>query len=260
MSLELKLEETMMRNRILQYMSVATLGFIEACVAVNAADDKKPAGKDGFVAIFDGETLDGWEVSAKQGEKAWTVGNGYIAGDGDKGGRGYLVYAEDKELANFELKLSYRFPELGKHANSGISIRAVKDKTRKRDFQAYHADLGHVGIGKEVLGAWDFHTPGREEHRCFRGDSLVIAEDDKPTITPIADGLKLEDIVKNGWNSVHIIAKGNKFQLFINGELSSEFTENLPEERRLKRGMLQLQIHDPGMIVHFKDIQLKVLK
>jgi hypothetical protein len=260
MNLKLKLEEIMMRNRILQCMSVATLGFMAACVAVNAADDKKLTSKDGFVSIFDGKTLDGWEVSSKKGEKAWTVENGYIAADGDKGGRGYLVYAEDKELADFELKLSYRFPKVGKHANSGISIRAVKDKTRNRDFQTYHADLGHVGIGKEVLGAWDFHTPGREEHRCFRGDSLVIAEDDKPTITPIADGLKLEDIKKNDWNTVHIIAKGNKFQLFINGKLSSKFTENLPEEKRLKKGMLQLQLHDPGMIVHFNDIQLKVLK
>ena len=162
MNLELKLEETMMRNRILQCMSVATLGFMAACVAVNAADDKKPAGKDGFVSIFDGETLDGWEVSSRKGEKAWTVENGYIAGDADKGGRGYLVYAKD--------------------------------------------------------------------------------------------------IKKNDWNTVHIIAKGNKFQLFINGKLSSEFTENLPEERRLKKGMMQFQLHDLGMIVHFKDVQLKILK
>ena len=33
----------------------------------------------------------------------------------------------------------------------------------------------------------------------------------------------------------------------------------LPVERRLLKGMLQLQLHDPGMIVHFKDVRLKVL-
>jgi hypothetical protein len=241
-----------------RFMCAAMLG-LSACVAIQAADEKKGA-DDGFVSIFDGKTLDGWEVSSKKGEKAWAVVDGCISGDGDKGGRGYLVYTKDKELANFELKLSYRFPKVGKHANSGVSIRAVKDKTRKRDFQAYHADLGHVGIGKQVLGAWDFHTPGRREHRCFRGDSLVIGENDKPTITPIKDGLKLEDIKKNDWNTLHIIANGNTFQMFINGKLSSEFTENLPEEKRLKKGMLQFQLHDPGMIVHFKDIQLKILK
>jgi putative heme-binding domain-containing protein len=213
----------------------------------------------GFVSIFDGKTLAGWEPSSAKGEKAWTVKDGVIRGDGDHGGRGYLVYVRDKELANFELKLSYRFPKPGR-ANSGISIRAVPDKTGRRDFQCYHADLGHLGIGKKVLGAWDFHTPGRKEHRCFRGDSLVISETDKPTITPVKDALREEDIKKGDWNDVHIIASSNRFQLYINGKLASEFTENLPAAKRLHKGMIQLQLHDPGMIVEFKNIRLKVLK
>ncbi len=50
----------------------------------------------------------------------------------------------------------------------------------------------------------------------------------------------------------------NKFK--INGKLASEFTENLPEAKRLTKGMIQLQLHDPGMIVEFKNIYLKVLK
>ena len=56
------------------------------------------------------------------------------------------------------------------------------------------------------------------------------------------------------------MAKGNNFKLFINGKLSSEFTEHLPEAKRLKKGMIQFQLHDPGMIVHFKDLSLKILK
>ena len=46
----------------------------------------------------------------------------------------------------------------------------------------------------------------------------------------------------------------------INDKLASEFTEHLPTEKRLHRGMIQLQVHDPGMIVQFKDIRLKILK
>ncbi len=187
---------------------------------------------------------------------AWTVQDGIIVGNGDKG-RGYLIYAPNKNVADLELKFSYRFPGKG---NSGVSIRAIHDKTRKRDFQSYHADIGHLGIGKNVMGAWDFHTPGRREHRCFRGDRLVIGKDDKPTITPIEGALTAADIKKGDWNHVHIIAKGNNFKLFINTKLSSEFTEHLPEVKRLKKGMIQFQLHDPGMIVHFKDLYLKVLK
>ncbi len=214
------------------------------------------AGKDGFVSIFDGKTLKGWEAMPARTAPAWMVQDGIIVGNGDKG-RGYLTYSPNKEVADLEMKFRYRFPGKG---NSGVSIRAIVDKTRKRDFQSYHADLGHLGIGKNVMGAWDFHTPGRKEHRCFRGDKWVIGEDDKPTITAIKDALTAADIRKGDWNSVHIIAKGNNFKLFINGKLSSEFTEHLPETKRLKKGMIQLQLHDPGMIVHFKDLRLKLIK
>lgn len=192
-------------------LCIALLALLTACLP--SADD------DGFVSIFDGKTLDGWEVSEKKVEKAWTVKDGVIHGDGDHGGRGYLVYTKNKDLANFELTFTYRFPKPG-HANSGVSIRAVNDETGKRDFKCYHADLGHVGIGKQVLGAWDFHTPGRREHRCFRGDSLTIAENDEPTIIPVENGLSIDEIKKGDWNDVHVIADGNRFKFYINGKLA----------------------------------------
>jgi len=214
------------------------------------------AAKDGFVSMFDGKTLKGWEATPVKIAPAWTVQDGMIVGNGDKG-RGYLTYTANKNVADLELKFSYRFPGKG---NSGVNIRAIPDKTRRRDFQSYHADLGHLGIGKNVMGAWDFHTPGRREHRCFRGDRLVIAENDQPTITPIKNALTAADIRKGDWNHVHILVEGNRFQLFINGKLSSEFTEHLPQAKRLQSGMIQLQLHDPGMIVQFRDLQLKVLK
>ena len=88
----------------------------------------------------------------------------------------------------------------------------------------------------------------------------MIGKDDKPTITSVKNGLKVSDIKKGQWNDVHIIAKGNNFKLYINSKLSSEFTEHLPLAKRLKSGMIQLQLHDPGMVVEFKKIKLKVLK
>ena len=228
----------------------ANLLFVVIITTAQAAE------KDGFVSMFDGKTLKGWEATPARTAGAWTVKDGMIVGNGDKG-RGYLTFAANKNVADLEMKFSYRFPGKG---NSGVNIRSIRDKTRRRDFQSYHADLGHLGIGKNVMGAWDFHTPGRREHRCFRGDRLVIAKDDKPTITPIEGTLTAADIRKGAWNAVHIIAKGNNFKLYINGKLSSEFTEHLPQAKRLKSGMIQLQLHDPGMIVHFKDLKLKVLK
>jgi hypothetical protein len=209
--------------------------------------------ESGFTKMFDGKSLDGWSVVPAKAAMAWTVKDGMVIGDGDKG-RSYLVY-ENRQIADFELRFSYRFPGDG---NSGVSIRARIDETKKRSFQSYHADLGHVGIGKQVLGAWDFHTPGRREHACFRGDRLVIDKHDQPTVTKIEGAVTISDIHKGDWNRVRVIAKGNQFKLHINGKLSSEFTEHLEKERRLDKGMIQLQLHDPGMIVHFKNLRIKI--
>lgn len=209
---------------------------------------------DGFVAMFDGKSLKGWTAMPSSASKAWSAKDGMIVGDGD-GGRSYLSY-DQGEIADFEMLLSYRFPGKG---NSGVNIRSQIDETGKRDFKSYHVDFGHVGIGKQVLGAWDFHTPNRREHGCFRGDRLVIDENDEPTVTKIEGAITLDEIHKTDWNHVRIIAKDNHFKYYLNGKLSSEFTEHLPPERRLKQGMIQLQLHDPGMIVEFKDLYLKVL-
>ena len=244
-----------MKNGILQPKSLPALIALSVCLTGCQAGQKSAnADKDGFVSIFDGETLKGWEALPAETAPAWTVKDGMIVGDGDKG-QGYLSFAKG-EIADLEIKLSYRFPGKG---NSGISIRARTDHTGKRHFQCYHADFGHLGIGKQVLGAWDFHTPGRKEHACFRGDRLVIDENDKPKVTKIEGAVAEKDINKGDWNTVHVIAKGNNFKFFINGKLSSEFTEHLPVEKRLHRGKIQLQVHDPGMIVQFKDIRLKIL-
>ena len=139
-----------------------------------------------------------------------------------------------------------------------METRARVDKTGKRDFEGYHADLGHVGIGDGILGAWDFHfgKGTRKEFPCPRGASLTIDEKGKGHHEKIENAVAVAEIKKGGWNSCRIVAKGNHFQFFINGKLSSEFTDKL-EGQQLEEGFIGLQLHDQGMIVEFKDLFLK---
>ena len=81
----------------------------------------------GFIKIFDGKTLDGWEAMPAKTAFAWSVEDGMIVGNGAKA-RSYIVY-QNKEVADLELKFAYRFPGKG---NSGVSIRAIVDPTGKR--------------------------------------------------------------------------------------------------------------------------------
>ncbi|MEK6239494.1 MAG: DUF1080 domain-containing protein, partial [Planctomycetales bacterium] len=97
-------------------LGVAVLAAFPISSPATAAEPKK---ESGFASMFDGKSLDGWSVTPSGAAKAWSVQDGVIIGEGDKG-RSYLVY-DNKDLADFELKFSYKFPGKG---NSGVSIRA----------------------------------------------------------------------------------------------------------------------------------------
>jgi hypothetical protein len=213
----------------------------------------KTTSKNGFVSIFDGKTLSGWHAMPEDCMDDWSVSNGIIVGEGSEDRLAYLVY-DDYNLKNFELKLSYRLPGDG---NTGVEIRSRIDTTGKRPFEGYHADLGHVGIGPQVLGAWDFHFAEREEYPCERGTRLVIDHDGETHFSDIPDALEPENVNKHKWNTIHVVVLDNNFRFFINGKLSSEFTDNFSDA--LTHGAIALQIHDKGMRVEFKDIKLKLL-
>ena len=209
---------------------------------------------EGFVSIFDGVSLEGWRAAGGGTLQDWSVHEGRLIGK-CRGRTSYLLW-KDHDLRDFELKLSYR---LLTEANTGIDIRSRVDETGKRYFESYHADLGHVGIGENILGSWDFHFGSRPEPSNPRGTRLVIGADETPRLTRIEDPLTVDDVNRRPeWNRVHIIARGNHGRFFINGKLSSEFTDNA-ESGRLEEGGIALQLHDPGIHVEFKDIRLKRL-
>jgi len=214
----------------------------------------KTSGSDGFISLFDGKTLDGWHAVPKESASDWTVRDGVILGHGSADRLAYLVW-KDEHLTDFELTLRYRLPGKG---NTGVEIRCQPDLTGKRPFEGYHADLGHVGIGPHILGAWDFHFARRREYPCRRGTRLVIDEDGKPHSSTIRGALTVADVRPHLWNDVRVIARGNHFQFFINGKPASEFTDNA-KHGRLEQGAIGLQIHDKGMRVEFKDLRLKQL-
>ena len=207
---------------------------------------------DGFVSVFDGQTLDGWHAAPEECASDWSVDDGKIVGHGSADRLSYLVWKESR-LTDFELRFSYRLPGQG---NTGVELRGQPDRTGKRPFEGYHADLGHVGIGPHILGAWDFHFAKREEYACPRGTRLVIDEDGKPHSSAIQGALAAADVRRHQWNDVRIIARGKQFQFFINGKIASEFTD-ASKRGRLDDGAIGLQIHDKGMRVEFKDIRLK---
>lgn len=250
----------------LKYSLVAASLFFQLTTVVLAQESpsKKDSSKaqlrsstskleEGFVAMFDGLTLDGWSAVPENTGADWSVRDGAIVGVGSADRQIFLVW-KDREVADFELRLQYRLLTKG---NTGIEIRAHPDATRKRPFQAYHADIGHVDIGPNVLGAWDFHFANRKEHACPRGTSLVIDDSDQPHSAKIDNALSPDDVRSQDWNDVRVIAIGNRCQFFINGKLASEFTDNFGPDP-FRKGAIGLQLHNRGMRVEFGDLRIRI--
>jgi hypothetical protein len=215
-----------------------------AILTTAAAADSKP--------IFDGKTLEGWKCRPESQAGNWKVEDGVIVGRG-KGKESYLMFKE--ELGDFELKFSYKL--MSEHGNTGVEIRSRIVPGKESRLHGYHADIGHVGIGDKVLGAWDFHEDNRGDYLAQRGQRVTIASDGKMTREPIADAFRPEDAKKDDWNQVVVFAKGNRLWFTINGKIASEVIDN-EVAKRLDKGFIGFQLHGGDkMVVAFKGIAVK---
>lgn len=79
-----------------------------------AAEDASQASDDGWITLFDGETLDGWE--ANENPEDWTVEDGMIVG---RGPRSHLFYTE-REFTDVEFTAEIW---LRSGSNSGMYFR-----------------------------------------------------------------------------------------------------------------------------------------
>jgi hypothetical protein len=61
------------------------------------------------------------------------------------------------------------------------------------------------------------------------------------------------------WFPVHVAVKGNNVVVRVNGKIVVDYTEpkGTTDARRIGRGFLALQAHDPGSVVKFRNILLK---
>jgi type 1 glutamine amidotransferase len=225
------------------------------CVALSvAAPARAPADDDvGFVSLFDGATLDGWEGKPE----FWRVENGAIVGEttADKPttGNTFLIWRQGL-VDDFELAFTYRLTG----GNSGVQYRS-KELKELGDFVVggYQADFE---AGPKYSGIL-YEEKGRGV-LAERGQRITITPEGKKVAgEPIGTAEDLQQVIKPGdWNAVRVVARGNHLQHFINGRLMSETLDDQADKRRLE-GVLALQVHSgPPMKLEVKDIRLKRLR
>lgn len=204
----------------------------------------------GFVSLFNGRDLAGWEGDPR----LWSVREGAITGQTTPEVRinenNFLIWKD--EVEDFELRLKFKL----EGGNSGIYYRSRKRPEGPKGGEPLVGTQADVSADGRWTGVIMEYT--LREVLAERGQKVVIDEKGvKRLVGTLGDPQLLLSVVKtNDWNDYTLVARGGRVALSINGVPMSELDDRDP--KRLARGWLALQVHTgPPMRVQFKDIFLK---
>lgn len=225
-------------------------------------------GDEGFVQLFDGKTLDGWEGDSVY----WRVENGHIVGEVTPSTllerNSFLVWQGDMP-DDFELKAAYRISDEG---NSGINYRSEKVAEIPHALRGYQADLDGT---KRLVGS--NYEERKRTTLASQGEKVVVppidradaieayVESNRWTQSIVEESLGHRDSLQShisdgGWNEYHIIARDNRMQHYVNGVLMSDVVDKDTINRSFD-GWLGVQVHvGPPMKVEYRNIRVKALQ
>ena len=228
------------------------VGVVLPNVTVTAADDG--AADDGYVSLFDGKTLKGWDGNPD----FWSIRDGAITGQTTKEnptkGNTFLVY-RGGDFKNFELKFEYKI--VG--GNSGVQYRSFEPDAEKQKWVVggYQADLEAGNTFSGILYGERFR--GMLANRGQKTE--LVRENGKfksNVVGSVGDSAEIQSkIKKEDWNVYSVLADGFHFAHKINGVTTAECTD-LDEQQRRDSGIIALQLHaGPPMLVQFRNIRIK---
>lgn len=225
-----------------------------------------PGGAD-FVAIFDGQSLDGWEGDPTY----WRVEDGSIVGEViastllDR--NSWLIW-RGGTVRDFELRLEYRISAQG---NSGIGYRTEEVAERPYALRGYQADLDgrnrYTGMNYEELKRTTLAAQGEKVRVPDVADAgnlamYARANDWTPAVVDSVLGHpdSLDAHVRAlDWNDYHVVARGNRMLHYVNGVLMSDVTDEDTVNRSFE-GLLGVQVHvGPPMKVEYRNLRLRRL-
>ncbi len=211
-----------------------------------------PGNETGFVRIFDGKTLDGWEGDPVY----WSVKEGSVVGSITPEtlvDRNTFLIWRGGTTSDFELKLEYKISAKG---NSGINYRSFEVPGVPWALKGYQSDID----GKGQWNGQNYEERGRT-FLALRGQVTRVAEGKKPVLVgTVGDRDELSDyVLKEDWNQCHLIVRGNVMIHMINGHVMSVVIDDDSENRTMD-GLLGVQVHvGPPMKVAYRNIRLKKL-
>ena len=229
---------------------------------------KKATAKDGFVPIFDGKTLKGWDGDPTY----WRVENGALVGEITPTTllktNSFIIW-RGGEPADFEFKGEFTITPNG---NSGINYRSDQLTDPPFALRGYQADIDgqnrYTGQNYEERRRTTLAYRGQKTTIApFTGESTPEAvrasvKNNAWTGLNVTGSLGSSDSLKtliksNDWNTFRLVVKGNRLQHYINDVLMSDVTDDDTVNGRSK-GLLGVQVHvGPPMKVQYRKLMIK---
>jgi hypothetical protein len=218
---------------------VALSVFAAALVAVPSGVFSQTKVPD-WVPLQDGRSLAGWKTAERP--ESWVVEDGAFVSRGDRSHLFYVGKVAKHDFRNFELSLDVM---TSPGANSGVYVHT---KWQGPGWPAAGYELQVINSNPSAAKAGDY-----VEHKmtgsvyAVRNTWAAPAKDDE-------------------WFNYRIRVVGKTLQTFVNDNLVAEYAEGpsdyrAPDKtaRRLGSGTFALQAHDPGSVVKYRNIKVKVL-
>jgi hypothetical protein len=231
--------------------------------AAGRGGDNEPP--QGFVALFNGRDLSGWEVPHGDGGH-WKVADGVIDYDAQSEARGDKSLWSEREYGDFVLRVDWRLKE-APFINNHVPY-ILPDGTHARDVMGKElrlslpdADSGILlhGSSHHQINIWCWPI-GSGEMYGIRTNSRTDPEL-RAAVTPRTQA----DKPVGQWNRFEITVRGDNVAVVLNDKpvIPGAATGDLP-----RRGRIGLQHHGgkrdgkwtgPPSLVQFKNIFLKEL-
>jgi uncharacterized protein (TIGR03067 family) len=206
-----------------------------------------PAPEAGFVPLFNGKDLTGWESTHPESFSVDADGHILTAGD-TPGSLQWLM--TKKDYSNFVLRFEFQFLRtLPTHTNSGVTFRAVTGKT------------GANGAKLRVELRNDPKLRPQTGAIVYAAGEYWVDPKDPPPIKPPGD-----------WNTTEIEAIGSRVRVTVNGQLVNDvdlskidrskvdIKEKGPAEADLDRSAGRIGLQSFRGQTKFRNIQVKELK
>jgi hypothetical protein len=207
------------------------------------------AAADGWVALFNGKNLDGWEQHS--GTAKYRVEDGCVVGTTVlKTGNSFLC--TKKTYGDFILEFEFK---VAKEMNSGVQFRS--------EFYAQETEKEIAGKKKKFPADRVFGYQYEIDPSARAWTGGVYDEARTGWLADLKDNPAAQKAFKQGeWNKARIECKGDRIQTWINGVKAADLKNSLT-----LRGIIALQVHGigdgkknkPGEEIRWRNIRLKEL-